>query len=91
MCLYWFQQASIFLPGETANIVTVEVSPEKKLLQELAISKKLFILELFIPGNASLGIPKEGFILQNFFVLSVLNILALWNDILQTKIIILNN
>lgn len=32
MCFYWFQQASIFLPGETENIVTVEVSPEKKIV-----------------------------------------------------------
>lgn len=91
MCLYWFQQASIFLPGETANIVTVEVSPEKKLLQELASIKKLFKLELLIPVYASLGIAQEGFILQNLFVFSGLNILVLWNYILQTEIMILNN
>lgn len=81
----------MFLPGETANIVSVEVSLEKKLLQELASIKKLFKLELLISVNTSLGTPKERFILQNLFVFSVLNILALWNYILQTKIMILNN
>lgn len=64
---------------------------KKKLLEELSSIKKLFKLELLIPVNASLGIPQKAFILQNFFVFSVLNILALWNHILQTKIMILNN
>lgn len=91
MCFYWFQQASMFLPGETANIVSVEVSLEKKLLLVCASIKKLFKLELPISVNTSLGTPQERFILQNLFVFSVLNILALWNYIMQTKITISNN
>lgn len=60
-------------------------------IKQMASIKQLFELELLIPVNASLGIPQEGFILQNLFLFSVLNILALWNYIVLTKIMISNN
>jgi len=63
MWRYWFQQASIFSSEEIRNLATIEVSPEKKLLQWLASNKQLFELGLVIEVNANSGIPQEGFIL----------------------------
>lgn len=62
----------------------------KKLLQLFASNEQLFKLGLVIAVNANSVILQEGYISENhccLFCGFMLNILSLWNYVLQTKII----